>query len=325
MLEHGGCIRAAAKRYSIPLSNWVDLSTGVNPNGWPVPDLNADIWNRLPESDDGLLKAASNYYGTRQLLEVAGSQAVIQLLPLLREPCRVAIISPCYAEHERAWRNAGHQILLLKSDEIEQKLDELDVVLVVNPNNPTGELLPLKRLNGWYEKLSKKGGWLVVDEAFMDATETESLVREVIPAGLIILRSVGKFFGLAGARVGFLLGETLLLNSVKERLGPWTVCGPSREVVRQALEDRHWQIENRQRLLMSSQRLERLLSCYGLSPQGGCALFKQIESEWATAIFETLAKEGVLVRLFKEQRRVRFGLPKNEADWRQLEKGLSII
>jgi Histidinol-phosphate/aromatic aminotransferase and cobyric acid decarboxylase len=177
--------------------------------------LDPAVWNRLPERDDGLLKAASTYYGTRQLLEIAGSQAAIQLLPMLREPCRVAIVSPCYAEHEMAWKKAGHQILLLKSDDIEQKLDELDVVLVVNPNNPTGERLPVEKLNGWHEKLSKKDGWLVVDEAFMDATETESLVREVIPPGLIILRSVGKFFGLAGARVGFLLGEALLLNRVR--------------------------------------------------------------------------------------------------------------
>lgn len=325
MLEHGGRLRAAAKKYSIPLSQWVDLSTGVNPNGWPVPVLKSEIWNRLPEDDDGLHEAAASYYGTEQLLEVSGSQAVIQLLPKLLKPCRVAIVSPCYAEHKLAWKNAGHEILELKPDEVEQHLDQLDVVVVVNPNNPTGELLAAKQLTYWHEQLSKRGGWLVVDEAFMDAKESESLINEVMPTGLIILRSLGKFFGLAGVRVGFLVAEKPLLDRVKELLGPWTVSGPSREVARQALLDCDWQLKTGRLLKNDSERLKELLSCYQLSSSGGTALFQQVVSEQAAVIFEKLANEGILVRLFKDQSRIRFGLPKNEKGWQRLENALSEI
>ncbi len=325
MLEHGGRLRAVANKYSIPLSQWIDLSTGINPNGWPVPVLKSEIWNRLPEDGDGLHVAAASYYGTQKIVETAGSQAAIQLLPKLRKSCQVAIVSPCYAEHELAWKNAGHEVLRFKSDEVEQHLDQLDVVVVVNPNNPTGELLAAGQLACWHEQLAKRGGWLVIDEAFMDATESESMIKKDMPEGLIILRSLGKFFGLAGVRVGFLIAENPFLNNMKEQLGPWAVSGPSREVARQALLDCDWQIKTGPRLQNDSKRLEKLLSYNKLSPSGGTALFQQVISERAAAISEILANEGVFVRLFQDQARIRFGLPKDERGWRRLEKALSLI
>ncbi len=324
MLEHGGRLRAAAKQYSIPLNEWVDLSTGINPNGWPVPPLEAAIWNRLPEEGDGLMEVASDYYGTTQLLAVAGSQAAIQSLPKLRKKSRVAIISPCYAEHEQAWRQAGHEVFTVTSDEVEDGLDQFDVVVVINPNNPTGELHNAKKLRGWHQQLSKKGGWLVVDEAFMDSG-TESVIQKQMPVGLIILRSLGKFFGLAGVRVGFLAADKALLTETEALLGPWTVSGPSREVARRALEDHNWQRMNYKRLLSESKRLTELLSDCGLTPYGGTVLFQQVESVQARTIFEKLAQNGILTRLFKQPARVRFGLPKDALSWHRLEEALKLL
>jgi cobalamin biosynthetic protein CobC len=324
MLEHGGRLRAAAKQYSIPLNEWVDLSTGINPNGWLVPALDAAIWNRLPEEDDGLMEAAADYYGTAQLLAVAGSQAAIQLLPTLRKKSRVAIISPCYAEHEQAWRQAGHEVFMVTSDEVETGLDRFDVVVVINPNNPTGALHGAKRLLNWHQQLSQKGGWLVVDEAFMDSG-AESVIQKQMLDGLIVLRSLGKFFGLAGVRVGFLAADKVLLTQAAERLGPWTVSGPSREVARCVLEDHNWQLKNYQSLLAESKRLIELLSGHGLSPHGGTVLFQQVESAQAGTIFEKLAQMGILTRLFKQPARVRFGLPKDALSWHRLEEALKLL
>ena len=325
MLEHGGRLKAAARAHSIPLSQWIDLSTGINPDGWPVPVIDSTIWNRLPEEDDGLLEAAAGYYGTEQLLPVAGSQAAIQLLPQMRKPCRVAIVSPGYAEHEQAWRRAGHQVLAITANAVEENIDQLDIVVVINPNNPTGELLPTERLVDWHQKLSQKGGWLIVDEAFMDASETESLIHGVMPPGLIIFRSLGKFFGLAGVRVGFVAAEQSLLQKMAEQLGPWTIANPSREVARLALKDEKWQLKIRRELVIKSGRLKKLLTQAGLEPSGGTELFQYIITEQASAIYTQLAKNGVLVRLFQKPIALRFGLPKGDKEWEILENSLSAV
>ncbi|MCB1778381.1 MAG: threonine-phosphate decarboxylase, partial [Candidatus Competibacteraceae bacterium] len=138
MLEHGGALRAAAARYGIPLNDWLDLSTGIHPQGWPVPSVPAIAWQRLPEREDGLEAAAAAYYGTSHLLPVAGSQAAIQALPLLRKPGRMGVLHPSYAEHAHAWQRAGHVVETLTVMELETAVDRLDVLVLVHPNNPTG-------------------------------------------------------------------------------------------------------------------------------------------------------------------------------------------
>ncbi|WP_376781471.1 aminotransferase class I/II-fold pyridoxal phosphate-dependent enzyme, partial [Pseudomonas oryzihabitans] len=141
MLEHGGRLRRAARRYDIPLADWLDLSTGLAPWPWPLPEIPASAWARLPEPDDGLVEAACACYRASAALPVAGSQAAIQALPTLRPAARVAVLAPCYAEHALAWRRAGHEVLEWDETGIATHLDQLDVVVVVNPNNPTGERL----------------------------------------------------------------------------------------------------------------------------------------------------------------------------------------
>lgn len=152
MLEHGGRLLRAVQQYGIPREQWLDLSSGIAPWPFPVPPIPVDAWARLPETEDGLEDAARAYYGARQLLPVAGSQAAIQALPLLRTTARVGVLTPCYAEHPYAWQRAGHQLLALDEAQVEAALDGLDVLVLVNPNNPTGQRVSRERLLAWHAR-----------------------------------------------------------------------------------------------------------------------------------------------------------------------------
>ncbi len=315
-------LRQAAEHYRIPLAQWLDLSTGINPWGWPVPNTPPSAWLRLPENGDGLERAAANYYGCSSLLPVAGSQAAIQRLPQLRPSSMVGILTPGYSEHAHAWRRAGHQLRPLAAREVAGAIDDLDVLLLCHPNNPDGWVFDAERLLQWHQRLARRGGWLIIDEAFVDATPELSLSSYGGMEGLIILRSLGKFFGLAGARVGFVLTEQLLLDQLQECLGPWALSGPSRWVATQALVDREWQADTRKQLLRSAERLAQLLTRYNLTPTGGTSLFQLVESEQAEQLHDKLARQGILLRLFREASAVRFGLPKDELEWRRLEGAL---
>lgn len=320
---HGGGIRQAAARYGIPEADWLDLSTGINPHSYPAGELPPGAWARLPEPDDGLEAVAAAYYGTGALLPVPGSQAAIQLLPALREgPSRVGILEPSYNEHARAWHGAGHDVVPLDGDSIEAALPGLDVLVLVNPNNPTGQRFDRADLLAWHATLAARGGWLIVDEAFMDVTPEESLAKEAPRDGLVVLRSLGKFFGLAGARVGFVIAEDALRTRLAARMGPWGLAGPSRWIATQALSDRVWQAETRTMLQARGQRLADLLRDQGLEPAGGTALFQWCRVDDPAGWQDHLGAQGILVRRFDEPGSLRFGLPGQEHEWKRLEQAL---
>ena len=323
MLEHGGRLQQAARRYGIPRDRWLDLSTGINPVGWQGSTVSPDSWNRLPEEEDGLLEAAQAYYGASNLLPVSGSQAAIQMLPRLRPRSRVGVPVLGYNEHAHRWKQAGHDVMSLAPAEFPVSLGSLDVLVVSNPNNPTGDRFAPSQLLEWHAHLSSRGGWLVIDEAFNDTTPESSVARFTEREGLIVLRSLGKFFGLAGARVGFVLASPVLAKTLKEWLGPWAIAGPSRFVAKAALEDREWQESNRQRLRSEGKRLGEALASHGLRPTGGCDLFQWVVTPNAPAIHEALAQRGILTRYFGgPPPSLRFGLPATRADWQRLESAL---
>ncbi|MDP1557479.1 MAG: threonine-phosphate decarboxylase CobD [Nitrosomonas sp.] len=324
-LHHGGRLRAAAVRYNLPLENWVDLSTGINPNGWRVEAIPAAMWQRLPEDDDELVEVACQYYGAPALLPVAGSQAAIQALPQLRSSSRVGILNPGYAEHAHAWQRANHRVKTVTPDQINDDLPNTDVLVIINPNNPTGAFFPIKQLLDWHAQLAERGGWLIVDEAFMDVTPEQSIASYAARPGLIVLRSLGKFFGLAGVRVGFVCAHETFLAQLDALLGPWTISTASRWVATHALQDSTWHETTRHRLIQKSKRLQLLLSQHNLSPDGGCAFFQWMWSSQAESIHEMLAHQGILARLFTTPLSLRFGLPDTEADWSRLNKALKGI
>ena len=322
MLEHGGRLRSAARRYGIALDQWLDLSTGINPISWDGAQVPKAAWTRLPEDDDGLIEAAQGYYGTSNVLPVAGSQAAIMHLPRLRAPCRVGVLAPGYSEHAWRWREAGHEVVPLAADQCAAAAGSVDVLVLINPNNPTGHRFPHRQLLQWHSQLTARGGWLVLDEAFADTDPAESMAAFTDRQGLIVLRSLGKFFGLAGARVGFVLAAAPLRPALDECLGPWAVSGPARFLARGALDDKSWHTLMRSQLTAQSARLSALLREHGLVPAGGCALFQWVPTESAPALHEVFARCGILTRLFDTPRSLRFGLPGREEHWQRLEAAL---
>lgn len=356
-LAHGGRLRAAAHDFRIPLQHWLDLSTGINPQGWPVPPLPAEVWRRLPEDDDGLAMASLAYFGGQRVLPLAGSQAAIQILPQLfgrsedgraglvnesrphpqplspegrgerRAPrcgdLRIGILSPCYAEHFKAWHGAGHRVELIDYTDAEQAVERVDVLLLSNPNNPTGRLLPPATLLAWHARLAARGGLLVVDEAFIDATPEASVLAAASEPGLIVLRSLGKFWGLAGIRCGFVAAENAILDQLAERLGPWTVSGPARWVAQRALADRAWREATAPALHAASERLATLLAAHGLPSPSGCALFRWVPTPLAHELFIAFAQRAVLTR--EHDGGLRIGLPGSEEEWAKLASVLAEV
>jgi len=324
-MHHGGRLNQAAREWGIPRSRWLDLSTGINPAPWPVPPLPPEVWQRLPEDDDGLPNIVRQWAGapaSAAVLPLPGSQAAIQALPRLRPPCRVGVPRPGYAEHAHRWRQAGHQVRALDTRSLDQALDQLDVVVWVQPNNPTGETLAPEQLQRWHRNLAERGGWLVIDEAFLPGHASASLSSLAGAPGLVILRSLGKFFGLAGVRAGAILAWPELADCMAERIGPWSVSAPARFIMARALADRSWQQEAAGRLAESGARLDALLRDFRLPPEGGTALFRYLRHPRARAIADHLARQAVLVRVFEDPAALRFGLPGDEAQWQHLERGL---
>jgi len=323
MLDHGGRIRRAATQYGIPPSEWLDLSTGISPFSW-IDEHSAALprqaWTRLPEDDDELAQAAAHYYG-REALLVAGSQAAISHLPRMRSRCRVGILTPGYNEHAHAWRNAGHDVVDISGEDCERVIAALDVLVLINPNNPSGGVFQRSELLRWHANLAERDGWLIVDEAFIDATPDLSVV-ESAARGLIVLRSLGKFFGLAGLRVGCVFTDSSTRSALADRLGPWPIAGSSRHIAALALRDSDWQVRQRERLQAAGARLAVLLHEHGLPPLGGCALFQWSCTPRAATIHARLAAEGILTRLFTAPPSLRFGLPTIEAEWNRLRAAL---
>lgn len=338
MLEHGGRRRAAAQRYGIPESAWLDLSTGINPQGYPVPAMPAEVWNRLPEDDDGLAEVAAEAYGaTSELLPLAGSQPAIQTLPTLFSPRRVAVLQPSYAEHRHHWQRAGHVVSGFAAPDLEAVAAQADVIVLCNPNNPDGTVFPSARLLAVAAALAVRGGHLLVDEAFGDAWPEHSVIGAAgtTAPNLLVLRSLGKFYGLAGARVGFLAAAAPWRATLREVLGPWPVAGPARWAASAALADRAWQAATRDRLIVAATRLAGLLDGLGTAKNAKaedlaakpvvCPLFVWLPTDAATELADALARRAVLVRHFAsaECSGVRFGLPADEPGWQRLAQALA--
>lgn len=327
MLEHGGNLNDAVTRYGIARADWLDLSTGINPHAYPAPMLRADSWHRLPEPGDALPAAACACYGAPRMLAVAGSQAAIQALPQLRRRdngvARVVMGAPAYAEHAYRWRQAGHTVQETDFAALDRAVDHCDVMLICNPNNPTGAQIAPAVLLGWAAQLAAHGGWLIVDEAFGDATPLLSVAAHTgSQDGLIVLRSVGKFFGLAGLRLGFVAAQAWLLDCLREWLGPWQVSGPAQEIGTAALLDANWQHGMRSRLLAEGARLHALLADNGVNASGS-ALFQWWPEREAVAMHDWLARRAIWARLFVQGAQgIRLGLPPDETGWRRLQQAL---
>ena len=321
-LPHGGDMAAAERLYGKPADGWLDLSTGINPRAYPTRAASARYYARLPQRDweMRLLAAAGHHFGLpagARLVAAPGTQALIQWLPRLFERQRVAILAPTYGEHEHAWALAGHAVRRVAT--LDEAAIAAEIVVLANPNNPDGRRIAPPALVARARTLAARGGLLIVDEAFADPhPELSILAASGIP-GLLALRSFGKFFGLAGLRLGFAACEPALATRLAAALGPWPVSGPALAIAAAAYGDERWIAATRARLARDAARLDRLLVPHGLARLGGCALFGLYALDCAADLADHLGRTGILVRRFAEEPRwLRFGLPGRATDWRRL-------
>ncbi|MBB3012331.1 threonine-phosphate decarboxylase CobD [Cupriavidus alkaliphilus] len=328
-IRHGGDLLAAVRRYGRPADDWLDLSTGINPDGYAVPMLPPQVWQRLPQDDDGLAELAAAACGAPHALPVAGSQAAIRTLPALLRPGRVGIAALGYSEYAPAFAAAGHTVVLLDEADFTRPdlADALDHLVVVNPNNPTARMLPAATLLRWHGALAARGGTLLADEAFIDCLPGASIAAHSARPGLVVLRSIGKFYGLAGIRCGFVLAQPALLDALRARLGHWTVAGPAREVARRALADQPWQHATRDRLQECGARLAAMLDRHGLAPAMH-PLFCWVPHRGAARLHQGLAQHGVWTRYFDAAGgcapSLRLGLPPDQPlAWQRLDAALA--
>ena len=322
LLQHGGNLAAARRLFPGAPEPWIDLSTGINARPYPVGEISAASWRRLPEENatTTLEAAARRAYGAPASAAVAaapGTQALIGLLPLLFPAQRVGILDFTYSEHELCWRAAGAQVETVDSLDA---LAAFDLGVVVNPNNPDGRLVAPQDLLALASQMGAKGGRLIVDEAFVDLLPTGASVAPLLPeAGLIVLRSFGKVYGLAGLRLGFALAGPADAALIRRALGPWPVSGAAIEIGLRALGDDAWLSETRAQAHRDAARLDELLRAAGFAPAGGTPLFRWIKSDDAHGAFRALAERGMLVRAFESQpQALRFGVPADEETWRLL-------
>ncbi len=323
---HGGDLDIIRRQFPAAPKPWIDLSTGINPRPYPVPDLPVEAWMRLPSRADemAVCDVAAAHYGVEadRLVPAPGSQAIIQWMPRLRSRSRVAIAGPTYGEHAWNWAAAGHTVELVDWG---QKLPAgFDVVVVTRPNNPDGRIVPVDRLAGWAAELERRGGWLVVDEAFADALPAPSVAREIASPALVALRSFGKFFGLAGCRLGFAIAGPKLRDTLRAALGPWCAPGPALAIARRAFADRTWIAQTRSELARDAALLDATAAQAGLTLVGGTPLFRLYACVDAEARFTALGAAGILVRRFPDLSGwLRLGLPATTADRSRLLAALA--
>lgn len=305
--DHGGGVDAAAARWGGARDGWIDLSTGINPLPYPLPDIPARAWASLPDTGaEAALEAAARAFWRvpegAAVLAAPGASALIARIPLLAAPGRVRIAAPTYNEHGRAFDAAGWN-----------RVDgEAEAAVVVHPNNPDGRFFALP-----------DAPLAVIDESFCDISPEASLIAHATRPGVIVLKSFGKFWGLAGLRLGFAIGDPALLARLAQMMGPWPVSGPALAIGAAALRDVHWAEATRARLARDAARLDALMQAAGAGLVGGTPLFRLYDTEDAALWQDRLARHRIWTRIFPYSARwLRLGLPGGAEDWARLEAAL---
>jgi cobalamin biosynthetic protein CobC len=317
---HGGSLSTACAHFGDGPRPWLDLSTGINPHAWPgASDLAID-WQRLP--DEAALRmleeAAAAYFETdpAYVCALPGTEIGLRLIGrILAGPAHYLAAS--YRTHGEMIGKArpGTRDKLIKTGR--------GTVILANPNNPDGAITDRLTL---IEMLERRGRaeWLLLDEAFADADPGHSMAADVADdRRLIIFRSFGKFFGLAGLRLGFIIAPRQVIAQMRHMLGAWPVSNAAIAIGTAAYRDRGWIDVMRTRLFLEARTLDAMLEKSGYNPIGDCPLFRLIETGGAQGLFDHLARQGILVRPFDyEPRWLRIGLPGSDAGLVRLASAL---
>jgi len=317
-IPHGGRLARAQAAYPSAPTPWLDLSTGINPNGWRRGRPGLDSLRQLPDPADTKdleLAAAAAFGGLpERVVAVAGAEAGLRLLPQMLGAPSVAVASPTYGSHADAWRQAGGAVLCVARDQLFET--EAEVMVVVNPNNPDGAVSPGADLVA-----RAAGRWLIIDESFVEVEPGLSAASQA-QGRTIVLRSFGKFYGLAGVRLGFIICDEDLAHRLRRRIGDWPVGADAIGMGRLAYGDAAWSERTRRSLARDARRLDRMLEAHGYEVTGGTSLFRLTRSSDAAARADRLARQGVLVRTFDhDETLIRFGLP-GRTHWRRLQAAL---
>ena len=319
MRDHGGNIDEAIATFGGEADAWIDLSTGINRKPYPIPDLPPNAWTDLPTqaARQALCSVAAKAYGTpAAVLPLAGAQAAIQLIPSLTTPGDARVLAPTYNEHAAALKAQGWEVSEVARFE---ELAGAELAVIVNPNNPDGSCIE----TGAVLRLADQVRYLIVDESFVDARPESSMAPLAGRRGLLVLRSFGKFYGLAGVRLGFVIGHPDDLAVLSDLSGPWSVSGPALAVGSAALCDAEWQRATATRLSGDAERLDKLAVAAGWSLVGGTELFRTYATPSAIEAQGMLARHHIWSRVFPYSATwMRLGLPGNEREWARLETAL---
>lgn len=328
---HGGQVKAIMRHFPEAQRPFIDLSTGVNPNAYPLTMPSPASLTRLPEQDeeDDLRAAAAAAYGVSDPSMVAsgpGSQSLISLLPRILNANRACILGPTYSGHETAWLQAGVPVSKFSNFfGLESQASQPGAICIVcNPNNPDGRSFSAEMLVALADRCATYGNYLVVDEAFADL-EGESVANALPHPGLIVLRSFGKTYGLPGVRLGFLISAEPLAQRARDLLGSWPVSGLAIAAGRQALLDTDWLERARLTARRARARLDGILRNAGFDSKGDSSLFTLVETEHAMKVWLHFCRQGIVTRFFDGRANVlRVGLPDGDEAWARLEHALHL-
>jgi cobalamin biosynthesis protein CobC len=313
MPDHGGGVDTAVRRFGGMRRDWIDLSTGINPVAYPVNGFAAQDWSALPDQDaqDALTHAARRFWqvpDAATVLAAPGASSLIARIPALMPAAEVWIPQPTYNEHARAFVQAGWQVCAETGP---------NAAVLVHPNNPDGRVWAASDL---------PAGLCVVDESFCDIMPGESLMAQAGKPGVVVLKSFGKFWGLAGLRLGFAVGDPELVAKLAQMLGPWPVSGPALAIGARALADYAWADAARARLAIDAARLDRLMKAVGATVVGGTSLYRLYDTDDAARWQHSLARHKIWTRVFPYSTRwLRLGLPGTAADWAKLADALEHV
>ena len=325
-LHHGGALDKMRDAFPDAPGPWIDLSTGINPWPWTSSSVNPAAFYRLPTEDAMTAcrraMAAAIEAPPQSILLAPGSEILIRLLPSILCPKKVAILHPTYGDHTDSWQRAGAQII--ETDDPLSEAHAVDTIVLCNPNNPDGRRFDTGDLMAALKILHTKGGCLIVDEAYADLTPELSLTSHGGTPGLIVLRSLGKFFGLAGVRLGAIIATSSVLQAMSNLLGVWNVSGPALEIGTSAYGDLAWQRKTRCKLKEARARLDTLFETAGLQITGGTDLFRFVKTQNALDLWTHLARQGIYVRRFAySDHHLRIGLPGDNAAKDRLRRALN--
>ncbi|PLW77672.1 threonine-phosphate decarboxylase CobD [Cohaesibacter celericrescens] len=332
IMMHGGDLSAAIARFGGSSEDWLDLSSGINHSPYPFDkDAAFEAIASLPSQGDlvACLAAARKAYGVPDEVSIVaspGTQSIIQAMPVLlgtNQSC--LILGPTYSEHQRAMARAGVDVAMVQ--ELPKEFFPGDCLLIVNPNNPDGRQLPAKDLIELAAKLQKQRGLLIVDEAFADVVPELSVVSELgsMP-NCVVLRSFGKFFGMSGIRLGFLVGHESHVSKIRDMLGPWAVSTPALRVGTESLNDSKWQQQQRKQMAERAEKLDRVLEKRNLYIAGGTPLFRLVIKEDARELHRKLAELHIWTRVFDYRTDfIRFGIPIDKKSLDRLDASLEKV